>query len=80
LVEFGVQRRALLDILTGIAQPQGLLPVQLPLDMETVEKHCEDIAFDIAPFTDSVGASYHFGYGLNWNGIIQDERTKKYTI
>ncbi|MDF2942137.1 MAG: glycoside hydrolase family 3 protein [Herbinix sp.] len=80
LVDFGVSRKAILDIITGIAQPNGLLPVQLPLNMETVEKHCEDLAFDIEPYTDSVGATYNFGYGMNWNGIISDARTKKYSL
>jgi beta-glucosidase len=80
LAEFGVQRKAVLDILTGNAQPQGLLPIQLPRNMEAVEKHCEDMAFDIEPYTDSLGSIYDFGYGRNWNGIIEDERTNKYLI
>jgi beta-glucosidase len=80
LAEFGVQRKAVLDILTGNAQPQGLLPIQLPRNMEVVEKHCEDMAFDIEPYTDSLGSIYDFGYGRNWNGIIEDERTNKYLI
>jgi beta-glucosidase len=79
LAEFGVQRRAVLDILTGKAQPQGLLPVQLPKNMETVENHCEDTAFDIVPYTDCLGSTYDFGFGMNWSGVINDVRTNKYS-
>jgi beta-glucosidase len=37
LIDFGVEKRALLDIITGQYEPQGLLPIILPKDMETVE-------------------------------------------
>ncbi|MDF2587113.1 MAG: glycoside hydrolase family 3 protein [Anaerocolumna sp.] len=78
LVDFGVQKRALLDIITGEAEPNGLLPVLLPMDMETVEKHYEDTPFDMEPYKDETGAVYRFGYGLNWFGQIKDSRTSKY--
>ena len=78
LVNFGVEPKAVLTIISGGAQPSGLLPVQIPADMETVERHCEDVPFDYTPYTDSVGNTYDFGYGLNWRGVIRDERTKRY--
>lgn len=78
LVDFGVQKEALLTLLTGGAEPQGLLPVQLPADMFTVEAHSEDVPLDMIPYTDSVGNTYDFGFGLNWAGVIRDERTEKY--
>lgn len=78
LVEFGVQLEAILTMISGGAEPSGLLPVQLPANMETVEKHCEDVPFDLRPYMDSVGNTYDFGFGLNWTGIIQDRRTEKY--
>ena len=78
LVDFGVQQEALLDIMTGKAEPGGLLPVQLPADMRTVEEHGEDTGFDMIPYRDSVGNVYDFGFGLDWKGRIQDERTEKY--
>lgn len=28
---------------------------------------------------DSEGHTYDFGYGLNWSGVIDDERVRKYT-
>ena len=78
LVDFGVQQEAILTILSGNAEPSGLLPVQLPKDMETVEAHCEDVPFDMAPYVDSRGNAYDFGFGLNWSGVIRDSRTMRY--
>ena len=79
VVDFGVQQEALLTLLSGKAEPSGLLPVQLPRDMETVESHCEDKPLDLIPYVDSVGNAYDFGFGLNWSGPIHDQRTKQYT-
>ena len=31
-------------------------------------------------YKDAQGNSYNFGYGLNWKGVIQDARTKKYAV
>lgn len=78
VVDFGVQQEALLTIISGSAEPSGLLPVQLPRDMETVERHCEDRPLDLIPYTDSCGNTYDFGFGLNWSGVIRDSRTEKY--
>ena len=78
LVDFGVQQEAILSILSGNAEPSGLLPVQLPMDMETVEAHCEDVPLDMAPYVDSLGNAYDFGFGLNWSGVIRDSRTMRY--
>ena len=78
LVDFGVQQEALMTLLRGGAEPSGLLPVQLPRDMETVETHCEDVPLDLVPYVDSMGNAYDFGFGLNWSGVIRDSRTEKY--
>ena len=78
IVDFGVQQDALMTVISGGAEPSGLLPVQLPRDMETVEAHCEDKPLDLEPYVDSRGNAYDFGFGLNWSGVIQDERTKRY--
>lgn len=78
LVDFGVQQQVLFDLICGNAEPSGLLPVELPACMETVEKHCEDRPFDYQAYTDSVGHTYGYGYGLNWSGIIQDGRADRY--
>jgi beta-glucosidase len=78
LVNFGVQDQAVLDILTGKAQPSGLLPLQMPADMQTVETQNEDVPHDMQCYKDSEGHLYDFGYGLNWKGVIKDERVLKY--
>lgn len=78
--EFGVQTEALLDIISGKVEPSGLLPLQMPKDMETVENQFEDVPHDMIPYKDSVENVYDFGFGLNWKGKINDERTKEYKI
>jgi beta-glucosidase len=78
--EFGVQTEALLDIVSGKVEPSGLLPLQMPIDMTTVEKQFEDVPHDMIPYLDSVGNIYDFGFGLNWKGIIKDARTAKYSV
>lgn len=78
--EFGVQTEALLDIVSGKTEPSGLLPLQMPIDMTTVEKQLEDVPHDMIPYRDSNGNVYDFGFGLNWNGVIKDARTEKYSV
>ncbi len=38
IVSFGVQDQALLDIVSGAAEPSALLPVQMPANMKTIEE------------------------------------------
>jgi beta-glucosidase len=78
LVHFGVQHQALLDILTGVAEPSALLPLQMPADMTTVEKQAEDVPLDMNVYVDKDGNKYDFGFGLNWSGAISDARTDRY--
>lgn len=78
IVNFEVQDQAILDILTGASEPSGLLPLQMPADMKTVETQKEDVPFDMVCHVDSEGNSYDFGFGLNWNGVIKDARVEKY--
>ncbi|MBX2896026.1 MAG: glycoside hydrolase family 3 C-terminal domain-containing protein [Cyclobacteriaceae bacterium] len=75
---FGVQDQALLDLMTGNAEPSALLPLQMPANMETVEKQAEDVAHDLECHVDDQGNKYDFAFGLNWKGVIQDERVTKY--
>lgn len=79
LVEYGVTPTVVLDVLTGKFEPQGLLPLQIPKDMKTVECQKEDVAFDMECYTDSQGHTYDFGYGMNFSGVISDVRTCRYT-
>ena len=78
VAEFGVQVGAILDIVSGKSEPSGLLPMQMPLNMSTVEKQFEDVPRDMTPYKDSNGNIYDFGFGLNWKGVINDARVKKY--
>jgi beta-glucosidase len=78
LVHFGVQHQALLDILTGVAEPSALLPLQMPANMQTVEKQAEDVPHDMECYVDKDGNTYDFAFGLNWKGVITDNRTDRY--
>jgi len=78
VLNFGVSTQAVLDIISGKTEPSGLLPVQMPANMETVEKQFEDVPYDMIPHKDSEGNVYDFAYGLNWKGVIKDARTEIY--
>lgn len=80
VVSFGVQPQAILDIISGKFEPSGLLPIQMPANMETVEKQKEDVPRDMKCHIDSEGHVYDFGYGLSWKGVIKDYRTEKYSF
>ena len=80
LLGFGVQHQAILDVVSGKVEPSGLLPIQMPANMETVESQLEDVPHDMQVHKDSEGNSYDFAFGLNWKGKIDDSRTKKYKV
>ncbi len=66
LVNFGVEHSVMMHILTGAYNPGGRLPLYLPASMETVERHCEDIADDMELYQDECGNRYTFGFGLHY--------------
>jgi beta-glucosidase len=78
VANFGAQDQVILDILTGAAEPSGLLPIQMPANMKTVEEQFEDVPHDMLVHVDAAGNAYDFSFGLNWNGVIRDTRTAKY--
>lgn len=78
LLGFGVQDQALLEIISGNSEPSGLLPMQLPIDMKTVEQQFEDVPHDMEVHVDSEGNAYDFAFGLNWDGKIENSRTESY--
>lgn len=80
LVSFSADPKAVLDIVTGKYEPSALLPSQWPADMIAVEKQLEDLPRDMDCYKDSAGNVYDFTYGLNWSGVINDERVEKYNI
>nr|AIA99613.1 hypothetical protein [uncultured bacterium contig00113(2014)] len=78
LVGFDVSNQAYLDILSGKSEPSGLLPMQMPRDMKTVELQLEDVPFDVECYEDADGNVYDYAYGMNWKGVINDSRVEKY--
>lgn len=75
---FDIQRQVILDFVVGRSEPSGLLPLQMPADMFTVEAQAEDTPRDMRPYVDSDGNAYDFAFGLNFAGVIDDDRTRKY--
>jgi len=71
---------ALSRIVAGIDEPTGLLPIQMPKDMDDVERQCEDTSRDMECYTDSQGNKYDFAFGMNHAGVIRDARVEKYAV
>jgi beta-glucosidase len=67
-------------VISGKVEPSGLLPYQMPKDMETVFTQDEDVPRDMDCYTDADGNTYDFCFGLNWSGVIDDDRTKTYKV
>lgn len=78
LITFSVGNQAVLDIVSGQAEPSALLPMDMPLSMRAVEEQMEDVSHDFECYRDADGNLYRFGHGLNWQGTIHDARTDKY--
>lgn len=78
-LSLGVQYQAIMDLMSGQAEPYGLLPMQMPKNMITVERQNEDVYGDMDPYVDEDGNVWDFAFGLNYEGIINDARTKKYS-
>jgi beta-glucosidase len=77
LADFENQKAAVLDMIRGQTKngaaggsrpikPRGLLPMQMPRDMETVEAQDEDVPRDMIPYRDSEGNVWDFGFGLSY--------------
>ncbi len=66
------------DLITGKVEPTGLLTYQQPASMAVVQAQLEDVPRDMECYVDSEGNAYDFCFGLNWSGVIDDERTAKY--
>lgn len=80
LADFGSQTQAILDIISGNANPSGLLPFNMPYNMRAVEEQFEDVPHDMKCYKDELGNVYEFAYGLDFNGVIDDDRVKKYRV
>ena len=75
-----IDDEAYFEIVVGNKEPSGLLPVQMPADMDTVEEQFEDVPRDMRCYEDANGNVYDFAFGLNWAGVIDDERVAKYNV
>ena len=60
LANFGASDEALLDIISGKANPSARLPFELPSSMENVRNQKEDMPYD------SPNTLFPFGYGLSY--------------
>lgn len=80
LMGFSIDNELFLDVVTGKSEPTGLLPLQMPASMEAVEAQLEDVPRDMECYVDSDGNTYDFAFGLNWSGVISDERTETYAV
>ncbi|GAA1954244.1 glycoside hydrolase family 3 protein [Microbacterium deminutum] len=58
-LNWGASAAALLDVLTGVAEPKGRLPFDLPRSMAAVEASRPDVPFDTAD------PLFRFGHGLS---------------
>ena len=67
-------------IVAGQTEPSGLLPMQMPKDMVAVETQLEDLPRDMDCYTDVDGNTYDFTFGLDWSGVISDDRVKQYSV
>lgn len=71
---------ALMSLIAGEVEPSALLPMQQPASMEAVEAQLEDVPRDMECYVDADGNSYDFAFGLNWSGVINDERVATYSV
>ncbi len=75
---FNIPDSTYASILAGKVEPTALLQFQMPASMDTVEAQYEDVPRDMDCYTDADGNTYDFCFGLNWSGVIDDERVKTY--
>jgi beta-glucosidase len=61
LAEFGASDTVVLDVIFGLARPEGKLPFELPSSIEAVRNQKADVPYD------SQDPLYAFGYGLTYN-------------
>jgi beta-glucosidase len=60
LANYGASDAALLDVIFGVAKPEGKLPFELPSSMEAVKNQKEDLPYD------SKEPLFKFGFGLRY--------------
>ena len=75
-----VSDEAAAKIIAGKAEPSALLVHQQPASMQAVEQEKEDVPRDLECYVDAAGNAYDFAFGLNWSGVIKDERVAAYSV
>lgn len=70
---------AYMKVVVGEYEPNGLLVVQMPASMEAVEAQADDVPRDMECYVDANGNTYDFAFGMNWSGVINDERVQTYS-
>ncbi|MCI7813307.1 MAG: glycoside hydrolase family 3 N-terminal domain-containing protein [Lachnospiraceae bacterium] len=78
IVGFAISDKAAIEVISGNYEPSGLLPCQMPANMEMVETQYEDVPFDMECHVDTEGNVYDYAFGLNWSGVIDDWRVEEY--
>lgn len=76
----GVTDEAFLKVVSGEYEPNGLLVMQMPASMKAVEAQADDLPRDCEVYVDAAGNAYDFAYGMNWSGVINDERVATYNV
>ena len=71
---------SVMKVVSGQAEPYALLPFQMPASMEAVEAQDEDTVRDVECYVDGNGNTYDFAFGMNWSGVINDERVQTYQV
>ncbi len=71
---------AVAQILAGKVEPSALLVMQQPANMVVVQQDKEDVSRDMECYVDAYGNAYDFAFGLNWSGVIDDERVATYSV
>ena len=64
VVQFGVEKKAVFDIIFGDEKASGRLPYPFPKNMDTVELHNEDCFDDFEHYVDECGNEYKYGFGI----------------
>jgi len=70
IIGYQVAEEALIRVALGLHEPNGRLPIGMPISMDAVEASYEDVPKDHEPFVDSNGNAWAFGFGQNWTGAI----------
>ena len=70
-----IKATSVAKLIAGQVEPNAMLTSCMPANMRAVEEHDEDVPRSIECYVDSEGNTYEFGFGMNWSGVIDDDRT-----